>query len=440
MKRKAIILAALLAVLPAFGMFSGFVTVRPENTPETTVIMSKANITSLEQIAVRTADGTDYAGVQTPDGKKLLYNPADGGTYTADGSIAVDSATGTAVKYMADAQEFKNAKGETLTLFERSGGGAKVYDLGLGQYKVSAIKMEDKLYKLTIKANTAYNRGSAYEVLLKINTVVKKPEWWQGINAISTIHFEYYDMRGNSVSATYIDGAVSSMSFITGGVADLLSGAKQLNAAYFGTIRDVLQEIRIEFEQSEETEGFALNPETGEFLRTDLGDKILLGTNFQLIDVLGWPLIGADAWPLFWDVEQKIFKNYSGTVLTIDAQNRLVDTGGFIAHSVIQDILDGADLYCLYLADGKTYLPVTKEPNAEDCYDLNGKKIPASALIMPIFAEDTPPESSFWDFLFGDGSGGCGGGLSWLWTALIVIGIVIGFVLVIKFFKWVFGK
>jgi hypothetical protein len=148
-----------------------------------------------------------------------------------------------------------------------------------------------------------------------------------------------------------------------------------------------------------------------------------------------------------------MYRNHSGEALTINPKEQLIDKDGFIVHSVIQNILDGAELYCLYLADNVTFLPTTYKDGVY--YDLNGKVVIKEKLAdFSNFDEEqkAAEEAASLDFwkalfagLFGDGSGaggcnGCGSSLAWVFLILMIIVGLIAFGLVVKLFKWIFGK
>jgi hypothetical protein len=400
--------------------------------------------------AVLMSGATETSYVYDADENKLMYNRVTGMVFSSAGVVYNQDSQ--PLTYDDSTKQFEDSLQRRLDLVERSTGGLQNYYLMFGDYKVRSIGINDELYLVGIAANTAFNSGPAYDML--ITRVYVSEKWWQIFIPGNQGYYEYYNLYGHQIDSKYLQHTVKP-NLIAGAGTSSLSGTVLTKFEKWGTIQDLLDEIVFLMElvppSGSPMGEFALNTVTGAYLRDDRNQKIRIKDG-QLIDPMGWPLIGADARPLWWKESIRAYTNHKGGLLEYGQDNTLTDGNGFIAHSVISNVIAGQRIYLIYLADGKTLIPATLKtistnPYKAEYYDMNGERIELDEIVEPEISVDDREENwpdefqsaweefkafiaSVWEFLKD-------------WGLLILLGLVIILTLpatlplVISLFKWI---
>ena len=440
-KPKRRLKCIVLVVVVFFSLFvlTGFKVSDSVSTPITPAVTESPETLPSALTPVSTSTG---GNVFDANNRRLLFNPQTGRVYTDAG--AVFDRGSQPVTHNPQAGTFTNSNGDNLSLVERAMGGVTGrtnFFLAFGNYTVRSVQMSDRLYLARLRANTPINRGAEREIFVMAEFV--QAGWWARNFGGRAGYYYYFDLNGHQISHEHLVSAPRIRP--SSGLGIIISRLVPMGVEHWGTVRGLLEYIEVAAEQSEDLAGFALNPQTGVPLRENRGNRIRIAETNQLKDIMHWPLVGADARPLWWDSANAVYRNHTGTALVIDEQNRLVDTGGFIAHSSMGNILDGAAIYFLYLADGSTLLPVTVRTvaGAEVFYDLNGVRVSLDEIVMPELFRPEQNRPNFWQSLFGSGGGGCAdgsgcaGALGTVLMIFLIILAVIVVVLIVKFLKWV---
>jgi hypothetical protein len=168
-----------------------------------------------------------------------------------------------------------------------------------------------------------------------------------------------------------------------------------------------------------------------------------------------YPLIGADYKPLYYS--DGIYTGFNGRILTI--VDGYLNDGGFIVHSIVENLISGEQLYIFYMADKKTFCPLYGNPRLNslgqwdfvtvDFTYLNGLAIDINDFIIPeidyssILEKNPEIGHSFFDDLLEV--------LKSFWQKsqniiLIVLAILVALMLIplilpliVSFFKAIFG-
>jgi hypothetical protein len=378
-----------------------------------------------------------------------LYYLPDGTVVTSNGDVAIDSVDGVGdvtVRYVDGA--FTNDLGTALTVSDLSvpvvgvssgvvsagnGTGAVSRDVDVvnagmldgvehryllhDSRKIASITITDDVYKVHV---TEYG-GADYYILCRL--VIKEPTFLQSIarffvgSVIDNNLREWYTLDGKlidrkaySMFYPYVSDDPSEdfynwCSLVTDSRSTLDRG---LNVV--GTIGDYINEIIIEGEPYNDNPAIDLS--TGSVLYDDMGNPISKDGG-QLKDVAGWPLISSDYYPCYYDDDGAYYsvdKTGAKLQMTIDSDCRLVDSHGYVIHSVIAELRDGKELYFLWMADGITSMPGQVEYNAltkgYTYKDLGGDVIPDDVILEPEISVDDrytkhPEEApmSTWDYI-----------------------------------------
>lgn len=366
--------------------------------------VSAENIASVSAIAV---GATEKMYVYDADENQLMYNRVTGMVFSDAGVVFNHDSQ--PLTYNDETQEFEDSLQRRLDLVERSTHGLKNYYLMFGSYKVRSIGIHDELYIAKIKGKTKLNSGDAYEILVT-RVYVKYSFWdWQWL-AGRYGYYEYYDLNTHKIADEYLDFEYRPSLLAGAGTSSFGGGLVAFEK--WGTILDLLDEIIYLMElvpPSGVMGEFALNTVTGAYLRDDRIQKIRIKDG-QLIDPMGWPLIGSDARPLWWREDIRAYTNHKGELLEYGDGDTLIEKNGFMAHSVISDVIAGKRIYLVYIniktsagaidpsKSGKYLIPATAktifvDPYEAEFYDMNGKLVPEWELIEPEVSVDDRKEN-----------------------------------------------
>ena len=350
------------------------------------------------------ASTTEKRYVYDEGENKLMYNRVTGMVFSEKGVVYNHDSQ--PLTYDDNTEQFEDSIKRRMELVERSTHGLQNYYLMFGKYKVRSIGIHDELYVVTIKAKTDFNKGKAYDML--ITRVWVSNPWYLYLLGLYG-SYEYYDLYGHEIEYKYLETRLVTLLVGTG---TLGYGSVLTKFEKWGTVKDLLDEIVFLMEiappDGSPMGEFALDTVTGAFLRDDRGQKIRIKEG-QLIDPMGWPLIGADARPLWWREDVHTYTTHKGELLECGENNVLKDKDGFIAHSVISNVIAGTRIYLIYVnildgegtvdpsISGKFLIPATAKtisisPYEAEFYDMNGKLIPEWEIIEPEVSVDDRKE------------------------------------------------
>ena len=404
-----------------FGLLTGFCSVGSSgNVSATSTItpqpmdgikaVKSLDAAELSEIPVTMLAASTFEKSYVYDGaeNKLFYNRVTGMVFSEIGVVYNQDSQ--PLTYDDETEQFEDSLQRRMELVERSTHGLQNYYLMQGSYKVRSIGITDTLYITSIAAKTAFNSGEAYDML--VTRVYVKSPWYMWLTG-NYGSYTYYDLFGHEIDSKYFQSHNTYLNFISGMGTANFSGKAFTKFEKWGTIQDLLDEIVFLMEIAPPTGSpmgeFALDTVSGAFLRDDRGQKIRIKDE-QLIDPMGWPLIGADARPLWWRENFRAYTDHRGRLLQTGAENKLTDTDGFVAHSVISNVIGGKRIYLVYVnikgangetdpsKSGKFMIPATAKtvsvsPYKAEFYDMNGVLIPEWELIEPEVSVDDRKEN-----------------------------------------------
>ncbi|MDR1092925.1 MAG: hypothetical protein LBL66_02115, partial [Clostridiales bacterium] len=305
------------------------------------------------------------------------------------GKLTVSGATDSAVPVSRNGE---SARAAQISMVD----GVEAHYLLHDDHKVRSIISTDKVYKITVteKPKDKNDNPKPYEILCTYTQ--KEMTWWQHAFSkfVGTARYEddWSDLRGNHVDP----GKYASFE-IKENLYRLITQKEKYDAS--GTIRDFIGEVAEQIKVSGEPyyKGTpAVDMSTGEKLYDDHGNEIqyekhlrVNGTEFgQLIDVYSWPLVSSLGRPCFFEDGIYYSTDSKGVEyqMTISLNFRLVDSEGFEIHSVVDEILEGVEMYNFWLKDGVTTVPGILKRNEDGSYTpcyLNGDKIPDEVIEKP---------------------------------------------------------
>jgi hypothetical protein len=360
-----------LSFIFALGLFVPFLTVK---------VSARAEALTLEDIAPVTLNASgDSKSVYTEQLKKLFYIKTTGAVVDEDGNIISDK-TSTPISYDSLSGEFTNCDNKKLKIYYDSFGTGYLTDDN--NYKVRSVVITDKLYLIRVKDNGRSKPVYAFR------DRVDYPFAKRMINLIAglpTYYTVYFDLNGHEIADEKLDKfGMSGFGVFSGVVSGLVGNltietyfVRVINALHTATLKDLMEEIKIILNQTEPDK----RP-----LMTDLDGEIIVILNGQVFDLFHYPIVASDTRPVLYDERTNSFRSSRGRAIGV-VDNKLAG-----CRSIQTEIFGGAELYYVWLIDGKNIAPVTAINKITDGVDLtyfflNGDNAD-NEILKPIVSEE----------------------------------------------------
>ena len=331
-------------------------------------IRTKYSVNNIPSVGITDTDGNQLMS----DGNGYIWNNQNkmlidryARPYRLSTAVSVKSKTAVMAVNDESSVDIIDSLGTPITVDNETG---RISD---GDYKIRSVSIDDKVIFVT----------DGVSVVPSVKTVIEPPwtnNFWvlvpfYGIKKYKEAYkFEYYDLNGHLLPSEFV--VIDSRDeFVT--IWQYFFDRKpviNVGDYLYDKVRNPIITPGTE----------AVDPENRQLY--DVLGNPLTRKDGQVVDIMGWAVIGSDARPVFYDSDFNYY-NFSGQVLSISVDDKLLDIDGKAVRSPVSFSKDGYNLYFLYLKDGITLIPATakSESGYFYYYDLNGNKIDESIIILP---------------------------------------------------------